>query len=253
MKNYEKQLYEKVGKVIGWNFNKIFERVKTIGKKWNFLETVKTFLKKETILLDIGTGGGEKLLQIAKFVKKAYGIDISKGMIITAKKNLSESKTSNVEFKLADANKLPFPKDYFDVITCKHAPFSVKELFRVLKPNGIFITQQVGEKDKQNIKDIFGRGQSFGGKSGTSMNRYIKELEQFKFKIIKKETYNATQYFESMKDIIFLLKNTPIIPHFNIEKDKKYLQELEEKYKTAEGIKTNSNRYLIISKKLFKI
>ncbi|MBT6774826.1 class I SAM-dependent methyltransferase [Candidatus Woesearchaeota archaeon] len=249
MKDYEKQLYEKVGSNIGWDFNEIFKRVKTIDKKWNFLEIVKNHLKKKTILLDIGTGGGEKLLQIAKFVEKAYGIDISKGMITTAKKNLVKSNLSNVEFKLADANKLPFPKNYFDIITCKHAPFSTKELFRVLKPNGIFITQQVGERDKQNIKDIFERGQCFEEKDNTSMNKYIQKLKQFKFKIIKKEIYNATQYFHNMKDIIFLLKNTPIIPHFDIEKDKKFLEEFEKKYKTKKGIKTNSNRYLIISKK----
>ena len=250
MEDYEKQLYEKVGPKIGWDFSKVFERVNTIGKKWNFLDIVKNHLKKETILLDIGTGGGEKILKMAKYVEKAFGIDISKGMIITAKKNQVESKMSNVEFKLANANKLPFPKDYFDVVTCKHAPFSVKELFRVLKPNGIFITQQVGEEDKQNIKDIFGRGQSFGEKDGTSMNKYIKELKKFGFEILKEDTYDATQYFESMEDIIFLLKNTPIIPNFKIEKDKEYLEEFKKKYKTEKGIETNSNRYLIISRKI---
>ena len=248
MPNY-KQLYNRVGAIRGWDFSGITKRKKTIGKKWNYTEIVKKYINKQTILLDIGTGGGEFLLKIAPFVKKAYGIDCSRNMIKTAKKNLVNSKISNVEFKLADAKDLPFPKEYFDVVICRHAPFYPKELFRVLKPSGIFITQQVGEKDKQNIKNIFARGQSFGKKVGTLMNKYIQELKKSKFKILKKKTYNATEYYASMKDLIFLLKNTPIIPDFDIERDEKFLKEIEKKYKTKKGIKTNSFRFLIICKK----
>jgi SAM-dependent methyltransferase len=243
------KLYERVGAVIGWDFNQITKRTKTAGEKWNFLEVVKKYVNTKTFLLDLGTGGGEALLKIAKSVEKAYGIDNSKSMISTANKNLAKSKTPNVEFKLADTKKIPFPNEYFDVITCRHAPFSVKEMFRVLKPNGIFITQQVGEKDKQNIKKIFGRGQSFGEKVGTLMGKYIEELKKFGFKILRKDTYNAIEYYASMEDLIFLLKNTPIIPEFDIGKDQKYLEELERKYKTKDGIKTNSFRFLIIGKK----
>ena len=248
MINY-KRLYERVGSVIGWDFSKITKRMKVVGKKWEFFQTVKNHVNKETILLDIGTGGGELLLKIAPYVKKAYGIDNSKGMLATAKKNLAKSKIRNVKFKLADAKKIPYPDEYFDIVICRHAPFFAKELFRVLKPEGFFITQQVGEKDKQNIKNVFGRGQSFGEKSGTKVNKYIRELKNLGFKILKKDAYNATEYYANMEDLIFLLKNTPIIPDFDIEKDRKFLKEIERKYKTKTGIKTNSFRFLIICKK----
>ena len=79
--------------------------------------------------------------------------------------------------------------------------------------------------------------------------KYIQELKKSKFKILKKKTYNATEYYASMKDLIFLLKNTPIIPDFDIERDEKFLKEIEKKYKTKKGIKTNSFRFLIICKK----
>lgn len=248
MVNY-KQLYERVGSVIGWDFSKITKRTKVIGEKWDYIEIVKKYVNKETVLLDIGTGGGELLLKIAQFVKKAYGIDHSRSMIKTAKKNLTKSKISNVKFKLADAKKLPFPKEYFDVVICRHSDFYPNEVFRVLKPNGIFITQQVGEKDKENIKKIFGRGQFFGERVGTLMNRHLQELKNQGFKILRKDVYNATEYYANMEDLIFLLKNTPIIPDFDIERDQRFLEEIERRYKTNKGIKTNSFRFLIICKK----
>jgi ubiquinone/menaquinone biosynthesis C-methylase UbiE len=158
-----KELYEKVGSVVGWVFSKIDKRMKVFGEKWDFLEIVRGYVTSESILLDIGTGGGKKLLIVARFVKKAYGIDHQEGMIMTANENLRKSKMSNVEFKLTDAQELPFPKEYFSVVMCIHAPFYAKEVYRVLRHGGIFLTQQVyAEKDKLNIKRIFGRGQGFG-------------------------------------------------------------------------------------------
>jgi len=244
-----KELYERVGSVVGWDFSKIDKRTKTVGEKWDFLEIVKNYVSNETILLDIGTGGGEKLLEIAKFVEKAYGIDNSRSMITTANRNLRKAKMLNVEFKLADAKKLPFTEESFDVAMCRQAPFYAEEVFRVLKPNGVFLSQQVGEENKQNIKEIFGRGQSFGEKPGSFMSDCIQELENAGLKILRTDTYNATEYYTDMADLIFLLRNTPIMPDFDIEKDERHLEEIEKKYKTKNGIKTNSSRFLIICKK----
>ena len=64
-----KKFYERVGAVIGWDFKEIDKRKIVVGKKWDFLEIVKNYVDKKVILLDIGTGGGEKLLQVSKFVK----------------------------------------------------------------------------------------------------------------------------------------------------------------------------------------
>ncbi len=244
-----KQLYEKVGSLIGWDFSEIPKRVKSVGEKWQYADLVKGYLNKNTVLLDIGTGGGEVLLRISKNVKKSYGIDNSKSMITTAKKNLKKCKTKNVKFELADAEDLPFPEEMFDVVLCKHAPFYPEEVYKVLKEGGIFITQQVGEKDKQNIKEIFGRGQSFNENAGDAMKKYVAELKEEGFTILKMGAYNATEYYENMQDVVFLLKNTPIIPDFDIEKDYKFLAEIEDKYKRKKGIKTNSCRYVIVCKK----
>ncbi len=244
-----KQLYEKVGSVIGWDFSEIDKRTKVIGKKWRYIDVVKKYVDKEAVLLDIGTGGGEVLLRIARFVKKAYGIDNSKSMIKTARENLVKSGLSNVEFRLADAGELPFPSNYFDVVICRHAPFYASEVFRVLKPGGIFITQQVMENDKENIKQIFGRGQAFGVKPGTLMEKCAQELVFQGFEILKKDEYNATEYYADMQDVIFLLRNTPIIPDFDIDKDQEFLERIEREYKTKDGIRTNSSRFLIVCRK----
>ena len=115
--------------------------------RWNFLEIFKKHVTKNDVLLDVGTGRGEKLLSMSRFVGKAIGVDISKRQINNARDNLEESKINNVRFKLADVKNLPFKTEYFDVVTCIYAPFHIEEVYRVLKTNGIFITQKVTNKD----------------------------------------------------------------------------------------------------------
>jgi len=153
---------------------------------------------------------------------------------------------------LSDAKKIPFPNNYFDVVVCRHSNFYPSEVFRVMKPDGIFITQQVDERDKENIKKIFGRGQSFGEKPGSLMKKYIKELELSGFKILKTDTYDATEYYK-MDDFVSLLERAPIIQDFDATKDEKFLKEIEKKYGTEEGIMTNSFRFLIVCQKPHKI
>lgn len=245
----EKDFYDKVGKNIGWDFSKINSRTIVENKTWNITDIIKNYLNKDKIVLDLGVGGGEKALLLAPLCKELVGVDNSEEMIIKAKQNLKQTSNDNCRFIIANVNSLPFKEKSFDIITCRHAPIDVKEVHRVLKKEGIFISQQVGEEDKLNIKEIFGRGQNWGHKSGEQVEGVLKRFKELNFEIIRFEKYNAAEYYKDMQDIIFLLENTPIIPNFNIDLDKEKLKELEVKYSSSKGIKTNSNRFLLVVQK----
>lgn len=107
---------------------------------------VKKFLIsiKAKNILDIGCHGGiftDKLYQ--QFRKsKIHGIDISKEAILFANRTYH-----NIQFQVSRAEKLPFRKNTFDLVSCfemlEHVerPQSViKEVSRVLKKNGYFIS-----------------------------------------------------------------------------------------------------------------
>ncbi len=164
--------YDKVGKVNGWDFGDL--KVCSEGVEWDFVQEVKSRCNQTEVLLDIGTGGGENLLKLSPALLLAIGIDLSKEMIKTAEMNLRNSALSNVRFFQMPAEALQFPDGFFDVVTSRHAPFSSKEIFRVLKAGGLFMTQQVSESDKSNIKKAFVRGQSLDQKDGTLKERYIR-------------------------------------------------------------------------------
>ena len=93
--------------------------------------------KQNNVLLDIGCGYDAKfLLKAVKFVKSCTGID-PKAPI------LDNDKITTLRIMLN--NTLPFPDNSFDIVTMlavlEHLsnPYEIlNEIFRILKPNGIF-------------------------------------------------------------------------------------------------------------------
>ena len=133
--NY-KDFYNKVGRINGWDFSNIKCTIKDAN--WNFFSEVKKLCKSEDILLDIGTGGGESLLDISSPALFLIVIDLSSSMIEKTRANLHKSDIANVRFLEMDAEKLKFPNGFFDVVSCRHSPFNAKEIARVEKQWNIY-------------------------------------------------------------------------------------------------------------------
>ncbi|TWT07701.1 class I SAM-dependent methyltransferase [Planococcus sp. CPCC 101016] len=244
-----KNFYETVGKVNGWDFSQV--QVSLGEPAWDFGEEVKKRSNKTDMLLDIGTGGGEGLLTISPSILLAVGIDSSSSMVESGQQNLKKSVQRNVRFIEMSAENLQFPEGFFDIVISRHAPFNSVEVAKVLKSDGIFITQQVSEDDKLNIKNAFGRGQSVGENDGALKEIYIKELKKAGFAHVQAYDDNVKEYYQRTEDILFLLQHTQIIPNFGCEKeDFALLKKFIAANQTAKGICTNSKRFLLIARKL---
>jgi hypothetical protein len=170
-------------------------------------------------------------------------------MIQTANANLLKAKKANVRIVQMDAENLQFPSGFFNVVSCRHSHFEAKEVKKVLVSDGVFLTQQIGDCDKFNIKQAFGRGQQFGSDTKSLKDNYLSELAEAGFTDIESFEYDAAEYYDSYEDLIFLLKHTPIIPGFGeCDHDMDILQKFIEDNQTEKGIKTNSNRFMIIAR-----
>lgn len=243
--------YKKPAKLRGWDFSQV--KVVEEGSRIDYSKVVESRLGIDKTLLDVGTGGGERLEAFAPKVREAIGIDVDRELIKTTAENLGKSSLQNVNLILCDSEKVPIAGASIDMVIDRQSPFNAKEVSRILKPGGTFITQQVSEGDKSNFKEIFQRGQSYEKKSSTLKKRYLTELREAGIRIIEERAVNTTEYYESMDDVIFLFANTPIIPDFDFEKEQDKLEKIEEKFRTDKGIRTNSERFLIVGSKAVDI
>jgi ubiquinone/menaquinone biosynthesis C-methylase UbiE len=103
-------------------------------------------LKKDFIVLDIGTGTGILPIKINKKVRKIIGIDASQGMMNEAIKVCNKRKIKNVEFKKGLIEDFDFPRNSFDVVITSLAIDHVKNQYNLakkvrnwLKPSGRFV------------------------------------------------------------------------------------------------------------------
>lgn len=104
-------------------------------------------------ILDVGCGNGRDCKYISQKGFKIKGIDLSKKMLIIAKKMIP-----NIEFELMDIANITYPDNSYDGIisNCSLFHIPVKELpqtlnsfFKILKPNGkllLILQEGVGEK-----------------------------------------------------------------------------------------------------------
>ena len=51
---------------------------------------------------------------------------------------------------------MPFPDERFDVVLDRHESYDAAEVLRVLRPGGVFLTQQVDGRDFEETQAIFG-------------------------------------------------------------------------------------------------
>jgi demethylmenaquinone methyltransferase/2-methoxy-6-polyprenyl-1,4-benzoquinol methylase len=132
-----------------------------IDMKWRKKVVALVAEKKPETILDIATGTGDLVIMMSNTsAKKIIGLDISAGMLEVGRKKIEVKKlTEKIEMVLGDSENMPYSDNYFDAITVSFGirnfetlEKGLAEIYRVLKPNGIFVILETSVPTKFPFK-----------------------------------------------------------------------------------------------------
>lgn len=145
---------ERIAHIHGWDFSHIEGRYEEEGDlPWDYRAEILRRLKPDHRVLDIDTGGGEFLLSLGHAPHLLAATENYPPNVALCRDVLLPL---GVDFRQASGNgPLPFADASFDMVINRHGDFHMEEIFRVLKPGGVFITQQVGaENDRALVAQL---------------------------------------------------------------------------------------------------
>jgi len=170
-------------------------------------------------VLDLGCGPGGKTSYLATLgPHRVVGVDFMADLLTDAEraKNYLAPPGDRIrlEFVMSDAANLPFPDDYFDLVTCSDAMehFSdpggvVRETARVLKPGGLFALDfaQWGAYNGHHLGDFFKTWWVHMLWESKDLVKAVRELGDF-----EKQKFTASETLEKIDELV-----ERRIDHFN--------------------------------------
>jgi SAM-dependent methyltransferase len=232
----------------GWDFSHLDSRWEFEELPWDYKDILKKYLQPVYQLLDMGTGGGEFLLSLNHPFEKTSVTEAWEPNVKLCKEKLSPLGICVLQ--VYDDARLPFEDNSFDMIINKHESCDVKEVNRILKPDGIFITQQVGGKNNEILSNRLIK--NFQPQySHLNLNYAVNELERNSFEILYENEYFPYLHFYDVGAIVYYAKIIEWeFPGFSVDSCFDELCRIYEELKEKTYIESYQHRFVVIAKKI---
>jgi len=231
-----------VSRRIGWDFSSM--RTIRGNVPWDYPSVVKRYLSPEAEVLDVGTGGGELLIELSPYFRNALGVDTDPDMLRVAQSKAHAARGSNLTFRVDNAS-LCGSSGLFDVILNRQAPYDLHAVSRHLRPGGWFITQQVGEHNMSNVARALAREVPPATITREAVLKSGLEVVEF-------WEYDVEYIVEDIESLVFWLSALDVL-HTNIQGSEAIgtaedLNRVLHNNVDPRGFVTNEHRYLVVAK-----
>jgi SAM-dependent methyltransferase len=149
----------------GWDFSWLGSAPTAGRLPWSYRREVARRAALTATMLDMGTGGGERLYRLSPRPRRTVATEAWPPNVPVAAERLrplgvpvvqDEGAPDNTAQHGAGRGRLPFSDGAFGLVANRHEAFLAAEVARVLAPGGSFITQQVDFHSYDDLYRIVG-------------------------------------------------------------------------------------------------
>lgn len=238
--------------VDGWDFS-WFEGRATEGRtSWHYAERVAQRLADASSSLDIETGGGEvyawSLAHAARRPTRVAATESWPPNHAIAQANLEPFGGAVLE--LANDAPLPFADGSFDLVTSRHPVLTPwAEISRVLRPGGIFLSQQIVHGTNRDLYE-FMMGPQWVDPVDALEHLWHGAASGGLEVIDLREEAPLLEFFDVAAIVVFLRKVIWTVPNFSVEKYRDRLLAMHEQIQKNGSFISRGGRALVEARKI---
>lgn len=239
---------ERIAYIQGWDFSHLTGRY-TVGEDlpWDYRGAILDYLKLEYQIMDMDTGGGEFLLSLGHSHENTAATEGYPPNVELCRETLLPL---GVDFRVADGGgPLPFESGRFDLILNRHGDYCAEEVWRCLRPGGVFLTEQVGADNDRELVELL----LPGTEKPFPHNTLTKQREVFErqgFTILRaEEAFRPIRFFD-VGALVWFARVLPWeFPGFSVERCFERLLMAQRQLEERGEITGTIHRFLLIAKK----
>ena len=231
----------------GWDFSHLDSRWNSEPLPWDYKNIVQKYLLPQHQLLDIGTGGGEFLLSLEHPYKNTSVTESWKPNIALCKKQLSPLGIR--VYPVQNDAQLPIEDNMFDIVINKQASYDLHEVSRVLRTNGVFITQQVGANNNRDLARRLNPSHP-PIYSNFSLSTELPKFESNGFTIkYSNESYPGLRFFDIGALVFWARIIKWEFPEFSVDNNFNELCALQDELLEKGFVQSSQHRFIFIAQK----
>jgi SAM-dependent methyltransferase len=198
-------------------------------------------------VLELQTGGGERLAEILSEVKRRPGTIVAtegwRPNAALARANLAAYGVSVLE--LDDEASLPLPDNAFELVCARHPTTTLwEEIARVLRRGGTFFEQQIGSGTNRELAEFLMGPQPILESQSAQRAAALAGQAGLEVTDLREESLSAV-YFDIGAVVYFLRKVIWTVPDFSVEKYHDRLFALYEHIQQCGDFRSRAKRFLI--------
>lgn len=232
----------------GWDFSYLDGRIAGGREPWSYLDRASELMRHCSSVIDLDTGGGEKLLKLREhWPARVVATEDYPPNFDLATKRLAGLGVEVVKAAVSDTNPMPFAAGEFELVLNRHAAFNPSEVARVLAEGGTFLTQQVHGMWLWDLQAAFGATPQF---PDVSSAKYVPMLQSTGMTVVAVEEWEGRMVFADVGAIVYYLKAVPWeVPGFTVKKHLRHLLALQERREAGEELGFHAAKFLIEASK----